>query len=752
MADTAVDTSTSENVESSEGTGHNAELLALQRIDEASTQLQQQGNYLGALECMERGLVLRQHFFGADSDEVWRACKSVGEMCNLLAMTYLQQQDFDMALELLKKAEILTERDDAGKAVTFNNLACYYRRQGKLNQALTHLQKALKIEARLDGVKNAADTHLNMCAVLSQLGHHSAALEHAQSSLILMQEELFSDTSKPLSEKADRVAVLAICYHNIGVEQEFLKKFSESLNSYRKGVEVASQHLGSTHGIVITLRNSMVAAKKALAIHKQKEKVRAVASSSTKGRGTGKGKKGRGRGRGSGMARNGGLLGSSRSMNTFNTTATAAGGMGTSMSMNSLGATQQDVEEARRLEQSQPRALRRGAPGGTGGDGGASNQEEEKAEAVMPTFPSGSKCLLQKHLTPALFKQLADKVSSSSNSSSSGSSGGVGLGTVIKSAVACPEGGVGAFAGDEGCFDTFGPLFRPLVSELHSGSGYKPGSGPKAHPRALDPVKLQTPKSSLAGMEAGANVVRHITLVATRSLGGVKFAPALDSNSRVGVEKRLQAALATIKDGGSYTALAQASGAGAGMKGDKYWEASGCGADWPSGRGVFSASDSKLRVHINCGGDVGGGHLVITTRTTPLPALAESTAGVASEGNHDIKDLCERYLEVEKVLSKAGMSFAFGSEYGYLNADLSKLGAGLVVTVRMALPLTSKEPAFNDLLENYELEAVPVPGGVEGEFDIRNRHMLGVSEEKLVQHVFDGAAFFANIELEQRDS
>ena len=33
-------------------------------------------------------------------------------------------------LELLKKAEILTERDLAGRAVTFNNLACYYRRQG----------------------------------------------------------------------------------------------------------------------------------------------------------------------------------------------------------------------------------------------------------------------------------------------------------------------------------------------------------------------------------------------------------------------------------------------------------------------------------------------------------------------------------------------------------------------------------------------------------------------------------------------
>jgi len=245
-----------------------AELLALQRIDETCTHLQQQGNYLEALECMERGLVLRQHFFGADSDEVWRACKTVGEMCNLLAMTYLQQEDFAMVLELLKKAEILTERDASGRAVTFNNLACYYRRQGKLHAALQYLQKALKIEAKLDVVQNPADTHLNTCAVLSQLGRHQSALEHAQSALILLQEELFKglqptgDSAK--APKADRIAVLAIAYHNIGVEQEFLKKFEQSLTSYRKGVETAEKYLGASHAITITLRNSCIAAKRSI--------------------------------------------------------------------------------------------------------------------------------------------------------------------------------------------------------------------------------------------------------------------------------------------------------------------------------------------------------------------------------------------------------------------------------------------------------------------------------------------------------
>mmetsp|Transcript_11676 Transcript_11676/g.14088 ORF Transcript_11676/g.14088 Transcript_11676/m.14088 type:complete len:294 (-) Transcript_11676:172-1053(-) len=246
----------------------NAELLALQRIDETCKQLQQQGNYLEALECMERGLVLRQHFFGADSDEVWRACKTVGEMCNLLAMTYLQQEDFAMVLELLKKAEILTERDNAGRAVTFNNLACYYRRQGKLHASLQFLQKAIKIEAKLERVENPADTFLNACAVLSQLGRHQSALEHAQQALILLQEEL-SKVLGPAADadnapKADRVAVLAIAYHNVGVEYEFLKKFDQSLQSYRKGVEVAERFLGGEHAITGTLRNSCVAARRAI--------------------------------------------------------------------------------------------------------------------------------------------------------------------------------------------------------------------------------------------------------------------------------------------------------------------------------------------------------------------------------------------------------------------------------------------------------------------------------------------------------
>lgn len=262
------------------------ELVALQRLDDKCVQLQQEGKYTEALECMEKGLVLRQHFFGADSEEVWNSCKTVGEMCNLLAMTYLQQEEFPVVLELLKKAEILTEKHQAGRAVTLNNFACYYRRQGNLHKSLTYLTEAIKIETKLDNIPNKADTHLNMCAVLSQLGKHQNALGHAQSALILLHEELQlgrSNSPPKLSNsshhhaahgnngpdidpsKLDRVAVLGIAYHNVGVEHEFLKCYDQSLQSYKKGVDITSRFLGDAHGIVITLQNSLLTSKRHIA-------------------------------------------------------------------------------------------------------------------------------------------------------------------------------------------------------------------------------------------------------------------------------------------------------------------------------------------------------------------------------------------------------------------------------------------------------------------------------------------------------
>lgn len=57
-----------------------------------------------------------------------------------------------------------------------------------------------------------------------------------------------SQTQRVTMEKEfkDRIAVLTIAYHNLGVEQEFLKKYHEAVESYRLAADFAERYLGVT--------------------------------------------------------------------------------------------------------------------------------------------------------------------------------------------------------------------------------------------------------------------------------------------------------------------------------------------------------------------------------------------------------------------------------------------------------------------------------------------------------------------------
>jgi hypothetical protein len=85
-------------------------------------------------------------------------------------------------------------------------------------------------------VLNPTDIHLNICAILSQMGKHELALQHAMKALILIQDELITkimaqeaqaemdpNSANEIKKPEDRLTVLCIAYHNIAVEQEFLK-------------------------------------------------------------------------------------------------------------------------------------------------------------------------------------------------------------------------------------------------------------------------------------------------------------------------------------------------------------------------------------------------------------------------------------------------------------------------------------------------------------------------------------------------
>lgn len=92
------------------------------------------------------------------------------------------------------------------------------------------------------------------------------------SAVILLQEIMLAkkldpssfqddEDDLPAENSKDRTAVLAIAYHNMGVEQEFLRSFPAAILSYKKAVNFAEQNLGPDDGITQNLRNVFENAK-----------------------------------------------------------------------------------------------------------------------------------------------------------------------------------------------------------------------------------------------------------------------------------------------------------------------------------------------------------------------------------------------------------------------------------------------------------------------------------------------------------
>jgi tetratricopeptide (TPR) repeat protein len=96
----------------------------LKQIDDEAQAFHEEGKYMEELQSLETALMIRRNLHGPDSEQVIRNSVKLCKLCNLLSMAFMEKENFEMALDLLRKAEALSESNLQGKAVTYNNLAC----------------------------------------------------------------------------------------------------------------------------------------------------------------------------------------------------------------------------------------------------------------------------------------------------------------------------------------------------------------------------------------------------------------------------------------------------------------------------------------------------------------------------------------------------------------------------------------------------------------------------------------------------
>merc|ERR1711865_1365564 len=190
------------------------EPLQENEFERQAAELNRLGRHSEALQQWEQALKAAEQEEVPEDDDgmtIWRLCKRISSTCNTVAMAALQHGHETESMTLLKRALAVTEprggisdKDISGiklRAVTYNNIGCFYRKKGHAKEALVHLERALRMLSGVQPAEHAADTHLNICAVLSEMKQHSQALEHVQVALILLQEELYFGASTRKKQK-----------------------------------------------------------------------------------------------------------------------------------------------------------------------------------------------------------------------------------------------------------------------------------------------------------------------------------------------------------------------------------------------------------------------------------------------------------------------------------------------------------------------------------------------------------------------
>merc|ERR1719440_2214116 len=191
-------------------------------------QLQAAGDHDAAVRCLENVLRQEQATVQQMNDTVLTTLfERLAVGYNTLGMKHLKEGNTELSCKFFEKAEALTDPANLHmspesrlvlRAVTYNNMGCFYKSMTKLHTALQYLKKAQQIEERSKvPCQNPAGTHLNLCALLSHMGKHQEALVHSQNALKLLE------ASPPEEQSNNGESLICVAYFNMAAEYEHLK-------------------------------------------------------------------------------------------------------------------------------------------------------------------------------------------------------------------------------------------------------------------------------------------------------------------------------------------------------------------------------------------------------------------------------------------------------------------------------------------------------------------------------------------------
>ena len=330
----------------------------------------------------------------------------------------------------------------------------------------------------------------------------------------------------------------------------------------------------------------------------------------------------------------------------------------------------------------------------------------------LPYFPSGTKSLLAKCLTPDVWEVCKDRRDKY----------GFSFRQAIFSGCKWTNSGVGVYAGSHDSYYTFAPLFDKIIEKYH---GHDKNA---KHISSMDYKLLNTP----AFPADEDKMIASTRIRVARNLAAYPLGTNVTREERLEIENLVTSALNefTGELAGKYYSLAKMTESEKKQLiadhflfkgGDKYLESCGLERDWPEARGIFHNNDKTFLVWVN---------------------EEDQLRIISMQQGSNIGQVFQR-LSTAASLIEEKAKFANDDHLGYISTCPTNLGTGLRASVHISLPKLNKNKAMlESIADKYFVQIRGIHGEHtetdDGIFDISNLRRLGRNEVQLVQDMYDG--------------
>jgi len=338
-----------------------------------------------------------------------------------------------------------------------------------------------------------------------------------------------------------------------------------------------------------------------------------------------------------------------------------------------------------------------------------------------PTQLKNSNSLLAKYLTPEIFEQLKNRVTSN----------GFTLQQAINSGVKNLDSGIGVYAGDEESYEVFDLLFDPIIKDYH---GFDKGEKHISNLN-IDDLNISNP-------DPQNEYILSTRIRVGRNVKNMPLGPAISNDLRHKIEQDVSSVLTKFNGdlAGKYYPLNNMTKQEQQSlikdhflfkEGDRFLDAAGLNADWPNSRGIFHNNDKTFLVWIN---------------------EEDQLRIISMQSGANIKEVFTRLVDAVNKIEQQ-IAFAYNDHLGYITSCPTNLGTAMRASVHIKLPNLGKNmDQFKEIANRYNVQIRGIHGehsnSEGGIYDISNKRRLGVTEVQCVQDMYDGIVALIKAEKE----